>query len=97
MSDTMTVTQARAALPRLLDRVQRGEEITVTRHGVPVAVLIRPDSLRVRRGDSALATIEGVRNLLAEGRSRSLHNPGTVHASRAEELIRDIRESRSRA
>ena len=31
--------QAKTHLPRLLKRVQRGERITITRHGVPVAVL----------------------------------------------------------
>ena len=39
----MTVSEARAALPEVLDRVADGEEITITRHGRPVAVVIRPD------------------------------------------------------
>ena len=39
----MTMTEARAALPRLLDRVAAGEEITITRYGKPAAVIVRPD------------------------------------------------------
>jgi prevent-host-death family protein len=36
------VYEAKTQLPRLLDRVARGERITITRHGVPVAVLVPP-------------------------------------------------------
>lgn len=39
----MTLTEARAALPEVLTRVAAGEEITITRHGRPVAVVVRPD------------------------------------------------------
>ena len=34
--------EAKTHLPRLLDEVARGETITITKHGVPVAVLIPP-------------------------------------------------------
>jgi antitoxin (DNA-binding transcriptional repressor) of toxin-antitoxin stability system len=39
----MTVSEARAALPEVLTRVAQGEEITITRYGSPVAVVVRPD------------------------------------------------------
>ena len=39
----MTISEARAALPEVLTRVEAGEEITITRHGSPVAVVVRPD------------------------------------------------------
>ncbi len=35
--------QAKTHLPRLLKRVARGERITITRHGTPVAMLVPPD------------------------------------------------------
>jgi antitoxin (DNA-binding transcriptional repressor) of toxin-antitoxin stability system len=38
----MTLGEARAAFPAVVDRVLAGEEITITRHGVPVAVVVRP-------------------------------------------------------
>lgn len=34
--------EAKTHLPRLLDDVARGERITITKHGVPVAVLVPP-------------------------------------------------------
>ncbi len=38
--------EAKTHLPRLLDRVARGESLTITRHGRPVARLIPADSPR---------------------------------------------------
>ena len=39
----MTVSEARAVLPEVLTRVAQGEEITITRYGSPIAVVVRPD------------------------------------------------------
>ena len=39
----ITISEARAALPEVLTRVEAGEEITITRHGSPIAVVVRPD------------------------------------------------------
>jgi len=39
----MTVSEARAALPEVLTRVAQGEEVTITRYGRPIAVVVRPD------------------------------------------------------
>jgi prevent-host-death family protein len=68
----MTVSEARAALPQLLDRVAAGEEITITRHGHAVATLVRPDALVSRRADAAYAAADRVRQLLARGRAADL-------------------------
>ncbi len=48
---TYTVSEARAQLPALLDRVAHGEEITVTRHGEPAVILVHPN--RWHRGRAA--------------------------------------------
>jgi antitoxin (DNA-binding transcriptional repressor) of toxin-antitoxin stability system len=39
----MTLSEARAALPEVVNRVAQGEEITITRYGRPTAVVVRPD------------------------------------------------------
>jgi prevent-host-death family protein len=36
--------EAKTHLPRLLDEVAKGERITITKHGVPVAMLVPPGS-----------------------------------------------------
>ena len=38
--ETIGAYQAKTHLPRLLDRVARGESLTITRHGRPVARLV---------------------------------------------------------
>lgn len=40
MSNFVGAYEAKTHLPQLLDRVSKGERITITRHGVPVAVLM---------------------------------------------------------
>jgi len=69
---TVTASEARAALSEILDRVQAGEEVTLPRHGVAVAVVVRPDTLRARRADDALAAAERLRDVLVQGRARRL-------------------------
>ncbi|GAC1663215.1 MAG: type II toxin-antitoxin system prevent-host-death family antitoxin [Candidatus Limnocylindrales bacterium] len=71
--------EAKTHLPRLLDEVAKGERITITKHGVPVAVLIPPGSagskdveatmarlLQLRRGNRLNGL--SIRALIDEGR-----------------------------
>jgi hypothetical protein len=46
----LTISEARAALPEVVTRAADGEEITITRHGAPVAVMVRPDIVWARSG-----------------------------------------------
>ncbi len=92
---TMTASQARAALPEILDRVLAGEEVTITRHGEPVAIVVRPDAVRVRRADDALAQAERIRALLAEGRASHLDDVPTLTSHRADALVADVRAARA--
>lgn len=90
----MTISEARAALPEVVDRVGRGEEITITRHGRPVAVVVRPDALRSRRAEQALRTAEQTRALLETGRRSALSRATGITADRADELVSAIRTDR---
>ena len=38
--------EAKTHLPALLNRVAQGEQITITRHGVPVAMLVPPSETK---------------------------------------------------
>ena len=89
------MSEARAALPALVDRVLSGEEVTLTRHGQPVAVMVRPDALRSRRADQALAAADRVRSLLDRGRTVSLRSRPGLAPKRAEEMIAEVRATRS--
>lgn len=90
---SMTVSEARAGLPELLNRVQDGEEVTITRYGRPVAVLVRPDSLRSRARET-LQAAGRIHELLAGAAATELSGPGGLTAERAEELIGEIRAGR---
>ena len=71
--------EAKTHLPQLLERVAKGERITITRHGVPVAVLVpaaageQPDvraaveeMKRFRKGRSLKGLT--IREMVEEGR-----------------------------
>jgi prevent-host-death family protein len=94
---TMSASEARATLPQLLDRVAAGDEVTITRHGHPVAVLVRPDALRARRAEAAMEGAAIVHDALAAGRAAKLPaGAGGISAARAEELIANVRAGRER-
>lgn len=92
---SMTVSEARAGLPRILDRVLAGDEVTITRHGKPVAVLVRPDVLRARRADEALAAADRIRMVLGAARTSRLRPRPRLSATRAEALVADVRAART--
>ena len=91
---SVTASEARAALPELLSRVEEGEEITITRHGRTVAVLVRPDALRGRRADAALEDAGRIHELLTQAAAEPLPEGPGLTAHRAEELIAGIRAGR---
>jgi antitoxin (DNA-binding transcriptional repressor) of toxin-antitoxin stability system len=90
----MTVSEARAALPEVLNRVADGEEITITRHGKPVAVIIRPDVLwsRSHAGD-ILREAERLNEMLRTA-AESPRSRGGISVEYAEELVAAIRADR---
>ena len=71
--------EAKTHLPRLLDEVEQGERITITKHGRPVAVLVPPAAVGRPDADVALTRIRelrkgirlgglSIRELIDEGR-----------------------------
>ncbi len=96
MADSVNVSEARAALPRLLDRVEAGEEIEVSRHGKVVAVLVRPDALQTRRGRPALARAAALEERLQQARNRAWSDEDTITEERALERIAELDADRSR-
>ena len=90
----MTVSEARAALPEVLNRVSEGEEITITRHGQAVAVIVRPDIMWSRsRAEGALAEADQLRALM-HGAGESELSAGSLTPDYAEELIAALRSGR---
>jgi antitoxin (DNA-binding transcriptional repressor) of toxin-antitoxin stability system len=90
--DAMTISEARATLPSLVDRVEEGEQITITRHGKAVAVLVRPDLVWPSRTHDIQVRIDAIDAMFKAARGRPLH--GTMTTERAEELVAAIRAER---
>jgi prevent-host-death family protein len=91
---SMSISEARAVLPELLSRVEQGEEITITRHGRPAAVLVRPDALRSRRADNTLHDAGRIHELLSQAAAEPMPAGPGLTVQRAEELITAIRAGR---
>ena len=92
----LTVTEARSILPELLDRVADGEEITITRHGEAVAVVLRPDTVRLRRAAETIERAQEVRDLVSAARDQPLP-PAGISSERADELVESVRAGRGRS
>ena len=71
--------EAKTHLPALLDLVAKGEEITITRHGVPVAILVpasKPQRADIQKTIQAILESRkgrrlgglSIRELIEEGR-----------------------------
>ena len=88
---SITASEAQAALPGLLTRVEHGEEVTITRHGRPVAVLIRPAALHSRHAEAVLDVAAQIHELLAEAAAAPLPDGTGLSEERAEELLAEIR------
>ena len=61
--ETIGAFEAKTHLPRLLERVARGESLTITKHGKPVARLVPVDSNRKRAREAAARIIERRQNI----------------------------------
>jgi prevent-host-death family protein len=60
-STTVGAYEAKTHLPELLRRVEKGERITITKHGHPVAELIPASDERRRRVSEAITGLEKLR------------------------------------
>ena len=64
MSATVGAFEAKTHLAALLERVAKGERITITKHGVPTAVLVPVEGRQTAAPKMGYAeTVEGLRKL----------------------------------
>ena len=54
-------SEAKTHLPRLLDEVERGETLIITRHGRPIARIVPEVDRRQSEIDEAIASIQSLR------------------------------------
>ncbi len=92
---TMTASEARAALPRVLDLVEAGEEVTITRHGRPVAVVAPPRPVRTARTSRMWQEVDALARRLEAAKGQPLILTGG-DAQRADEHAAEVRAGRDR-
>ena len=67
MASEICAYEAKTYLPALLERVARGEQIIITKHGRPVARLVPVDKPDIERRRAAIARIKELRKGLTLG------------------------------
>ena len=81
MTREVQASNAKTHLPRLLDEVERGETIIITRHGRPIARIVPEASQRQREIDDA---IDDIRELAKHS--------GKITVDEILSLIREVRK-----
>lgn len=71
-------SEAKTHLPRLLDDVERGETVVITRHGRPIARLVPEAGRRQAEIDEAVENILALRKRL-EGKATAEEIVSSVH------------------
>jgi len=67
-SNSISAFEAKNRLGALLDRVEDGEELTITRHGVPVAVLVPIAKMKRKAVELILQSCSELRNSLKKNK-----------------------------
>ncbi|MGV8881405.1 MAG: type II toxin-antitoxin system Phd/YefM family antitoxin [Rhodoglobus sp.] len=91
---TISASEARQTLPAQLDLVEAGEEVSITRHGRVIAVLVRPDLLAARRAPEAWKVADSVAARLVMAREHVLKST-PMSKARADELVDSVRRGRA--
>ena len=81
--ETVGSYEAKTHLPQLLERVAKGEKIAITKHGVPVAMLVP-----VEQKQDMTVLLEEIKKFKADRRAREI-KPMT-----REEILETIRDGR---
>lgn len=63
---TITSVQAKTRFGELLERVERGEEIVITRHEKPVARLVPEGTRSLQQVRSSIAAVHALRQEIAD-------------------------------
>lgn len=72
---TVGAFEAKTKLSELLDRVERGEEVAITRHGKPLARIVRDERAARPDGDELMKRFRQMRQRLrAEGVSWTIED-----------------------
>ena len=93
---TLSLSEARARLPEILDRVAAGEEVHITRHGAPIAAVVGHDRWMKTKRQDLLAGARELRRMLETVERGSLEEYVPNPDWDVEAHIAEIREGRDK-
>jgi prevent-host-death family protein len=93
--ESLSLTDARARLPQLLDRVAAGESFTITRRGAGVAVLTGHDEWMRTKTHDVILEARALHDRLEAARDKPLNLPtGRPDPARVDELIAELQRDK---
>jgi prevent-host-death family protein len=93
--ESLSLTDARAQLPQLLDRVAAGESFTITRHGSSVAVLVAHDQWMKTKTHDVILQARELGRRLDEARGRPIDWSGpAADPAETDLLIEELRRGK---
>jgi prevent-host-death family protein len=93
---TMTISQVRARIREVVERVQRGEDVTITQNGAEVAVVSKPKR-KPHPNPAAEQLIREAETLAEEMRAlrgQPLRLTGAITPEQADQWVRELRAER---
>jgi prevent-host-death family protein len=93
---SIPITQARAQLREVIEQVQGGEEFVITQHGKPVAMVVSPDRVRIRRAAVAQLREESAQlgEMMAEARRAKRPIRGHLTPGEADAWVAEMHAER---
>lgn len=91
---TMKVSEARAHFRAVIERVKKGEEVTLTQNGEPVARIVSLDKRPFRWRPETIEAADRMMERMRQARSKPFDIGPGITPERAEELVREIRAER---
>ena len=92
--ETMKVSEARAHFRAVIERVKRGEEVTLTQNGEPVARIVSVAQRPSRWRQETIEAAERMRERMERYAKEPLDIGPGISPERAEEMIRELRAER---
>ncbi|CAN5900823.1 hypothetical protein BH24DEI2_BH24DEI2_22360 [soil metagenome] len=91
---TIGVTELRAQLKGVLERVKQGEAFTITQNDEAVAALLHPSKLPPRVSTPSTVAAEELMTALAQARHDRLERGEGISRTRAETMVEELRAER---
>jgi prevent-host-death family protein len=93
--ESLSLSDARAKLPQLLDRVAAGESFTITRHGAEVAALVGHDEWMKTKTHDVIVQARELRRRIEAARGKPIDWSGpAADPAETDAIIEELRSGK---